>query len=244
MRATSEPLPDTEEEQRPVGQPGIPPTIGLPVQEYSWEWGAFPQPSPMKASFGKGRRFEGGLFGGKDMNASWGGMESEAGSGRQRLAALSSDGEDEEAGVDLKTHRSQSVPPEVDGSPSRKRRDLPSFHDYGGNGRHGAGDEIQQDRYGAGGRFTGRKLEETRFTVSIEGRKVSFELSLVACDTHVSKEDPRRNKHDDTGSLFHSMSEVEAAHIFDQGKVTYLRFMENESVLKDERLVIRWAGNQ
>src|ERR1700722_4550716 len=31
----------------------------LPVQEYSWEWGAFPQPSPMDTAFGKSRRSEG-----------------------------------------------------------------------------------------------------------------------------------------------------------------------------------------
>jgi phosphatidate phosphatase LPIN len=35
-----------------------PPSSPSGMQEYSWEWGAFPTPSPVKAVFGKGGRFE------------------------------------------------------------------------------------------------------------------------------------------------------------------------------------------
>lgn len=83
LRATSEPPPDLDERHpRPPSDAEfclhdsdiIPsgsrtkighgltmpsPTTGL--QEYSWEWGAFPTPSPMKATFGKGGRLEGGV---------------------------------------------------------------------------------------------------------------------------------------------------------------------------------------
>ncbi|KAL4264491.1 lipin family protein [Pleurotus pulmonarius] len=54
-RATSEPPPDFEEEVTPPpGSVSSKPnqlTISPPVQAYSWEWGAFPQPSPMTATF-------------------------------------------------------------------------------------------------------------------------------------------------------------------------------------------------
>jgi phosphatidate phosphatase LPIN len=246
LRATSEPPPETDKQQKIDSSPDTLPSINLPMREYSWEWGAFPQPSPMTTGFSKGIRLESGLADGKDMNASWNGTETRPAKGRPRL--LSSAGESEAGGKDARTHRSKSVPPDLEGSPTMKRREIPTFHPYA-NERSGDEDEDQQDHYGAGGRLTCTRTDPTLFTVRIEGQKVSFELSLVDFDTdsdNVSRElwHRRRRSIDDAGRLFDGRSEVEAARIFDQGKVTYLRFMEDENILKDERLVIRWAGDQ
>ncbi|KAJ8507390.1 hypothetical protein ONZ45_g10251 [Pleurotus djamor] len=63
VRATSEPPPEFEEPppSQPGGSSSRPSQLTIPTsvqQEYSWEWGAFPQPSPMKATFGKGGRLD------------------------------------------------------------------------------------------------------------------------------------------------------------------------------------------
>src|ERR1700691_2993002 len=104
LRATSEPPPDRDEQQPHDVRdgPSLPP---MPVQEYSWEWGAFPQPSPMKKSFGKSR------------------FDSIKGKGKARLDTLDSEDDMElptnidEDLPELCLMRSQSVPPELDGSP-------------------------------------------------------------------------------------------------------------------------------
>ncbi|KAJ3569096.1 hypothetical protein NP233_g5276 [Leucocoprinus birnbaumii] len=82
LRATSEPPPELEDHIRPPTDAEfiydnndttpsssktkaglkLPPLASPPsgMQEYSWEWGAFPTPSPMKTTFGKGGRFDAG----------------------------------------------------------------------------------------------------------------------------------------------------------------------------------------
>lgn len=105
LRATSEPLLDLDKQQEQES------ALGLPVQEYSWEWGGFPQPSPMKLSFGVGR------------------FDSVKGKGKVRMDPLDStndlhpDSKDEEP-FDA-SFRSRSVPPELDGSPTLARNELP-----------------------------------------------------------------------------------------------------------------------
>jgi phosphatidate phosphatase LPIN len=188
----------------------------MPVQEYSWEWGAFPQPSPMKNSFGKKR------------------FDSIKGKNKARLDPLESeddldlpvniDGEPSEVGF----MRSQSVPPELDGSPTTKRRELPaqdiqlegSEHDFGS--------------FGAGGRLTSSRKDPMRFGVYIEKKNVTFELSIVDSD-----EAQGGNR-----KVFDGRDEVEAANLFERGKIDYRRFLEDESVVHDERLVLKWAGGQ
>jgi len=188
----------------------------MPVQEYSWEWGAFPQPSPMKTSFGKGR------------------FDSMKGKGKARLDPLDSEDDmhlpmniDEEAS-EIGFMRSQSVPPELDGSPTTKRRELPaqdipveeSDHDLGS--------------FGAGGRLTSRRHNPTQFGVYIEGKNATFELSIV--DSDELKGSNRK--------VFDGRDEVEAARSFDKGKVDYRKFLDDESVVHDKRLVLKWAGGQ
>ncbi|KAF5363254.1 hypothetical protein D9756_000224 [Leucocoprinus leucothites] len=86
LRATSEPPPELEDHIRPPtdaefiyddnndatpssskkksGDGLKSPHLASPspgVQEYSWEWGAFPTPSPVKTTFGKGGRLDAGI---------------------------------------------------------------------------------------------------------------------------------------------------------------------------------------
>jgi phosphatidate phosphatase LPIN len=202
----------------------------IPVQEYSWEWGAFPQPSPMKTSFKEGR---------------WETLSK--GKAKARLAMVL-DSDDEMGEVD-DVFRSKSVPPELEGSPNTKRKELM------GGGVFGYGDvdvdaevdgvldriksnlkgEVMKGdgmRYGEGGRLTAKTGDPTLFGLFIEGRTVQFELSIVG--------DGRAS----IAKIFDGSNEVEAASLFHEGKVTYQRFLEDDGIVKDERLVIRWAGDQ
>jgi phosphatidate phosphatase LPIN len=59
MRATSEPPPDTEEEKKPSSIPTHTRHLSRPLNiptlsgdEYLWEWGGFPQKSPLRTTFG------------------------------------------------------------------------------------------------------------------------------------------------------------------------------------------------
>lgn len=208
-RATSEPPLDLDGHED--AQDG---SLSIPVQEYSWEWGGFPQPSPMKTSFGKGR------------------FDITKARSKTRLEPL-----DSEDDLDLKLNigeeppaagilRSQSVPPELDGSPSLKRRELPA-------------PDVQEEvlrqetgSFGAGGRLTSSRSDPTRFRVHIEGKTVAFELSIVDSD------ESSREK------VFDGKDEVEATTFFEKGKIDYRRFLEDESIVRDRRLVIRWVGGQ
>ena len=203
----------------------------------------------MKTSFGKGGRIEGKGKGG-------------------RLAALDSDdeGEGDEwvEGKGGKGQRSRSVPPELEGSPAKKRREIPLYEEYDG----GEEDEDEEEKergvrdgmddgeivgFGAGGRLTASKSDPTRFMVSIEGRKVGFELSLVSpVEDHgnagwdADEGRGRRNRDGNNSAVrvFDGRDEVEAARLFSDGKIGFGKFLENESVVSDPRLVIRWAGDQ
>lgn len=210
LRATSEPPPDHDEQQ------DGPSLQALPVQEYSWEWGAFPQPSPMKNTFGMGR------------------FDSIKGKGKARLESLESEDDlDLAIGIDeelseLGLIRSQSVPPDLDGSPAMKRRELP-VQDI-----QLEGSAYDPGTFGAGGRLTSSRQNPTQFRVYIEGKTVTFELSIV--DSDESK--GGHNK------VFDGRDEVEAASLFEKGKVDYRRFVDDENVVHDTRLVIKWAGGQ
>jgi len=73
-----------------------------------------------------------------------------------------------------------------------------------------------------------------QFGVYIEGRNVTFELSIV--DSDDLKEGIRK--------LFDGRDEVKAANLFEKGKVDYRTFLDDESVVRDDRLVLKWAGGQ
>jgi phosphatidate phosphatase LPIN len=240
LRATSEPPPDLEDQQHPSNHGVLSLDNNLPVQEYSWEWGAFPQPSPMNPSFG--RRFEGGS--GSRINLA-------IGKGKLRLSTLNPHGQPIEE--DVKSHRSRSVPPELEGSPTMKRREISNFEDDDYNNRNlqQSTKEDEQGGFGFGGRLTSSRTDPTQFTVYIEKRKVGFELSLVSpelFDPLLEEMDQRGRRNENSPKNrtkpFHGLGEVEAARIFNQGKVSYRHFLDDEPIVRDARLVIRWAGDQ
>jgi phosphatidate phosphatase LPIN len=124
--------------------------------------------------------------------------------------------------------RSQSVPPELDGSPSTKRRELPGQDTAPEESCHEPGS------FGAGGRLTSSRQNPTRFGVYIEGKNMAFELSIV---------DPNES----TGgnrAVFDGHDEVEAARLFEEGKVDYRTFLDDDSVVHDKWLILRWSGGQ
>ncbi|KAJ6572586.1 Lipin/Ned1/Smp2-domain-containing protein [Mycena sp. CBHHK59/15] len=220
--------------------------------EYSWEWGAFPQPSPMKASFGMGGRAEGGLGSGKEVAATWGrGSRAKGKRADRGLEELDvqdvPEEEDDEAGAP--GTRSRSVPPALKGSPSRTRR-RPRTVEYHEDDREDTGDADEIVGYGAGGRLTASETDATKFTVAIEGQKVGFELSLIdmTAEDGVSYSDSRGRRDRDGASggtrVFERRDEVEAARLFGKGQLDFDRFLEDETVVSDARLVIRWAGDQ
>lgn len=232
-----------------------------PVQEYSWEWGAFPQPSPMQTKFpsrfessaarvkGKGRMHSSALGSGVS-GLGLDGDETYESYGYGKGGSYAKDGDisesideedgSEEAGV---PSRSRSVPPELDSptlqrreldSPSLQRRELPAedaHHLYTHMGRPKEEKE-SGDEFGSGGRLTSSRRDPTRFGVFIEGKSLAFELALAPSSTPLA--------------VFTGHDELAAADAFSQGQITYARFMapEGERIVKDERLVIRWAGGQ
>ncbi|THV08237.1 LNS2-domain-containing protein [Dendrothele bispora CBS 962.96] len=223
-------------------------SILTPVQEYSWEWGAFPQPSPMKPTFNKSGLKRGiGVFGEDDSYGQvFSGRLTNSPKGTSRHLDLG-EGSDDEG-------RSRSVPPQLDGSPRIGRKILTE-------------EKLLPEGYGAGGRLRPSKSDPTKLRVMIEGRKVDFELSLVQYDDHIivereeeeepAEEEENRGRRDRAGSRrgvqvrvyspdgrWKGIDEFETARLFDKGKVTFQRFIEDSNVVEDPRLVIRWPGDQ
>jgi phosphatidate phosphatase LPIN len=106
--------------------------------------------------------------------------------------------------------------------------------------------------YGAGGRLSASEADPTQFTVAIEGKKVGFELSIVSPDSASDGEESEsvaRGRRDRDGAsggtrVFNRRDEVEAARLFGKGQIDLNRFLEDETVVNDPQLVIRWAGDQ
>ncbi|KAJ4479152.1 nuclear elongation and deformation protein 1 [Lentinula aciculospora] len=276
-----------------------------PVQEYSWEWGAFPTPSPMKSSFGKGGRLESGLgpLGSEEDHYDLSSADPRRGKfsttrgrkfgtefldskGKGILSGLSTVDSDDEA-VDNIHARSRSVPPGVDESPTRDRKNpLIGIH----RGPDASEDSMGRKKeynadvasfsgssgYGAGGKLSVSKSDSTVFKVSIEGKKVDFELSLVE---YAEKE---RNERGDSGTeaesddheeLFRGrqsrstnpsfetksrshlrmfspngrwpgIDEFETARLFDKGRISFEDFIQDDQLVKDPRLVLKWTRQQ
>lgn len=231
--------------------------------EYSWEWGAFPQPSPMKASFGMGGRAEGGRNEtAANFAATWGR------SSRNMIKRINEldmnqiddlrvmpeedEADEPTAGTSGSGARSRSVPPALEGSPARSRRKART-EIYGDVDVEGGSEFVEPPEmlgYGAGGRLSASESDPTRFTVSIEGRKVGFELSIVSPDSASDGEESdvrgRRDRDGASGGtrVFDRRDEVEAARLFEKGQIDLYRFFEDKTVVSDPRLVIRWAGGQ
>ncbi|KAH0840282.1 Lipin/Ned1/Smp2-domain-containing protein [Lanmaoa asiatica] len=129
----------------------------LSVQEYSWEWGAFPQPSPLQVHFTP---------------------SGPKGQGDNTRPEVDED--------ELILKRSRSVPPELEGSPRTIRSPLPLVDDQDNEPSlrpivRQEPDEYKDEKpFGSSGRITARDDDQTKFQVWIDGASVEFELSLVA----------------------------------------------------------------
>ena len=128
----------------------------LSVQEYSWEWGAFPQPSPLQT------HYTSSVF---------------KGNGDGIRPEIDED--------ELILKRSRSVPPELEGSPHTILSPLPLVDDHdnelplGPPVREEPGEYKDGKPFGSSGRITARHDDQTKFQVWIDGTSVDFELSLV-----------------------------------------------------------------
>ncbi|KAI0720361.1 Lipin/Ned1/Smp2-domain-containing protein [Cerioporus squamosus] len=215
-RATSEPPPDHEDEYETSlsrlpasatvtrtpsnsdGRPHLPslPTIHPPdTEEYTWDWGNFPQKTPIRTTFAHVHP-HGSLPGvSADLSPR---------KGKGRMMSEVPDAEYARTRAALADRESTS---DTDMAP-----------------------------YGFGGRLTVDKNDPTRFRVFIEGRTIEFELAIVTRDTPEG-----RKLH--AGSLG-GAGEVEDYQCFEQGKIDFERFLSDESVVRDENLVLRWAGDK
>lgn len=210
----------------------------------------------MKASFGMGGRAEGS--GGKEVAATWG--RSSRAKSRRTIGELDISGElpeeeedaDPSAAASGSGTRSRSVPPDLEGSPSRSRRRPRGVMDYPEDEGEYAESPVAANEvvgFGAGGRLSASESDPAKFTVTIEGKKVGFELSLVSDSPSDEDESEARGRRDRDGSsggarMFDRRDEVEAARLFGKGQIDLNRFLEDETVVSDPRLVIRWAGDQ
>ncbi|KAJ7068630.1 LNS2-domain-containing protein [Mycena amicta] len=216
--------------------------------EYSWEWGAFPQPSPMKTTFGLGGRLE-ASGSGKDVPATWGRATTRGKASRREEMSMDEMVPEEDEEVEP-SGRSRSVPPTLEGSPLRSRRRPLEYEEedeseYNASALPVVTEEIG---YGAGGRVSASESDSTQFTVAIEGKKISFELSLVpeVLSDEEGEVRGRRARNGSSGGqvVFNRQEEVDAARQFRKGQIGLERLLEDESVVSDPRLVIRWSEDQ
>jgi phosphatidate phosphatase LPIN len=186
--------------------------------DYLWEWGAFPQRSPAREVF------PGAGAGARGIEAvMW------PPSGDEPPADDGGDGE-------RRWKRSRSVPrePEYERAPEQQQ---PPRNSPPQRGRMSVAMPSPEMVFGAGGRLLPERRDPTRFRLSIEGRRVWFELSVVPVAA-------RARAHGSRKGVLGSWGEVEAALEFDRGKVAWRRFLDDERVLADEGLVIRWADDK
>ncbi|KAG1735433.1 Lipin/Ned1/Smp2-domain-containing protein [Suillus lakei] len=193
----------------------------VPLPQYSWEWGAFPQPSPMMTHFPSPHPLRMGKVPAVDEHA-----PSEFDS-EEFLA------------------RSRSVPLELEGSPHTIRSSLPAQDQvYVPEDEHEH--ELVRDLpplplrehgFGSGGVLTTFPSDSRMFLVHIEGQALSFALSLVPTSKrgifHGSDEV-------EVVRLFESGRVDYAQLVSEEVVIGEVR----TRVVEDEGLVIRWAGGQ
>lgn len=168
--------------------------------------------------------------------------------------------------------RSRSVPPHFLANPPRKaRRHSREYKEYEdaeteeeeedeeeerGRGRswnevsNGIAEitpqEVDSEAFGAGGLLSASRDDLTTFVLSIEGRKLSFQLSLVPPEGEEVIEEQRdvQKKPISVSEADKERDEIEATRLFDNYCIDWGRFLDDNMVVYDPRLVIRWSGNQ
>src|ERR1700721_3094515 len=117
-----------------------------------------------------------------------------------------------------------------------QRRELPVFEGSYNHEGHCGARESRSDGFGLGGRHAPGKTEPTQFIVNIEKQNLGSELSRVSFEVDgLPKEEDeedrrgRRNRSSSTNQTkaLYGLDEVEAARIFDEGKVTYDCFLDD-----------------
>ncbi len=174
-------------------------------EEYSWEWGSFPQKTPVRAAFGKYGTITG------------------SSKGKSRMG-------DEAQEEDMSDFFCTS----------RRAGERPRLKSMLSQATIIEGVSTDDDAaFGSGGLLTVDRRDPTRFRVFIEGRTAEFELSIVPRHPYDD-----RDARSDSGGFLDRDDEVEDARKFEAGKVDFKRFLEDESILNDENLILRWAGVQ
>ncbi|KAG2013272.1 hypothetical protein CC2G_010202 [Coprinopsis cinerea AmutBmut pab1-1] len=245
----------------------------LQIQEYSWEWGAFPTPSPMKATFSKSGRLEGPLYNPSGNHRRTKTLQIKNGRLGGMQLPLLQDSDEEVAGDDdhkPRTHRgrslaekehgrSHSVPAAIQGSPNRRKekrrkRQWKEYEDYDEEVPSGdlgperrptmvSGDTIKGDEFGIGGTLRANKHDPTKFILSIEGRRVGFQISILPEDATPKSEGETEDQNKAAVHRFFKNSDcVDIARVFAEGLVNFDTFLEDESIVTNPRLVIRWIG--
>ncbi|KAG1735729.1 Lipin/Ned1/Smp2-domain-containing protein [Suillus paluster] len=196
----------------------------IPLPQYSWEWGAFPQPSPINTHFPSSYL------------------------SRKGKAPIV----DEHVPLDFDSEeflaRSRSVPPELEGSPHTVRSSLPSHdedeHPYDHErelGRDHPPLPLPEHGFGSGGVLTTLPSDPRIFLVHIEGQALSFALSLVPTSNrgifHGSDE-VEAVRLFEAGRIEYTQLVSEEVVVGASGEV------RARTMVEDERLVIRWAGGQ
>lgn len=182
IRATSEPPPDIEEDHNPpsavpshtrhLSRPLNVPT--LPGDEYLWEWGGFPQKTPLQTTFGLPETSEAHNF-------AW------------------------------------------------DKRNSTSLLRDPAQGSSGGDVDEEEAGYGTGGRLRPDRNEPYKFILLIERKTTHFELALFP------REESRRK---------FGRNDVDDAHIFNERRIEYTTFLDDEAIFQKGDLVIRWAGDR
>ncbi|KAI0677301.1 LNS2-domain-containing protein [Trametes maxima] len=220
FRATSEPPPDHDEFSSPstsrlinsetvartpsgniATRPHLstlPPAASPDATEYTWDWGNFPQKTPVHTTFPH--------------------VVIGHSHGHSHLAGVS---------VDLTPRKGKG----------RMMSEEPGAGELARSRAISAMGPIEEDdstSFGLGGRLTVDRKDPTRFRVFIEGRGIEFELAVVP---------PVHSKGTTPGPLG-GEDEVEDEKRFEQNKVDFNRFLDEEQTVHDGNLVLRWAGDK
>ena len=167
--------------------------------------------------------------------------------------------------------RSRSVPPHFLASPERKARrstreykeyeDVETDEEEGQEEERGRGrawndvaegtteitpQDVDSGSFGVGGLLSASRDDLTTFVLSIEGRKLAFQLSLLPPEGEhrIEEQKDAQKKWESLSALDAEQDEVETARLFDNFCIDWGRFLDDPTVVHDPCLVIRWAGNQ
>lgn len=97
--------------------------------------------------------------------------------------------------------------------------------------------------FGAGGRLLPSSEDESVFWVDIEGKSFMFQLSL--CGVAKSEQGNGNGNGGATGkrkSLELADEVLGDVDQFEENKISFVRFVDDASILTDERLVIKWGS--